>query len=60
MMDGCLCVRAEMTASTAASHQGTLTAQAEAADVRGFFFFWLNIPAIKKIILSYSYSSISV
>lgn len=30
MMDGCLCVHTEMTAS----HQGTVTAEAEAAYVR--------------------------
>lgn len=56
MMDGCLCVYADMTAPTAASHQGTAKAEQELhmSDI-----FWLNIPVIKKIILSYRSGSIN-
>lgn len=56
-MDGCLCVCTEMTASTAASHQGTGEAEQKLhmSDI-----FWLNIPVIKKIILSYRLSGINV
>lgn len=55
-MDGCLCVSPEMTASAAASHQGTVKAERSLpmSDI-----FWLNIPVIKEIILSYRSSSIN-
>lgn len=47
---------ADMTAPTAASHQGTAKAEQELhmSDI-----FWLNIPVIKKITLSYRSGSIN-